>query len=163
MLAAFIRVFSTDPLPHLAEELNHTDPASFLKGLRVKLNLSDSFWDGHCSFRSGPLIHKAAVLGKDRAETLLIDVFVPSLLAFAKLNGDSALERKALELPLLIKAQKNNRVFKNAVRRWLPDDDPRLDIFDNAAAIQGCLHIYKQYCADTAGDCTTCLLAGSAV
>lgn len=161
MLAAFIREFTPDPLPQLAAELNGMDPEEFLKSLRKKLDLSDPFWDSHCSFRSDPLKHPAAVLGADRAETLLIDVIAPGLLAFAKLNADQTLERKALALPLLIKAQKNNRVFKNAVRRWLPENAPGLEIFDNAAAIQGCLHIYKQYCADTAGDCTSCLLANS--
>ena len=139
------------------------EPGNFLKGLRKKLNLSDPFWDSHCSFRSDPLKHPAAVLGADRAETLLIDVISPGLLAFAKLNENQALEQKALALPLLIRAQKNNRIFKNAVRRWLPENAPALEVLDNAAAIQGCLHIYKQYCADTSGDCTSCLLANSSL
>ena len=85
------------------------------------------------------------------------------MFAFAKLDKDPKLEKKALALPLLLKAQKNNRVFKNAVRRWFPENDPRLEIFDNAAAVQGCLHIHKQYCADTAGDCVSCLLVNSAL
>ena len=77
------------------------------------------------------------------------------------MKNDRDLEKKAMCLPLLIKPQKNNRVFKNAVRRWFPENDPRLDIFDHAAAVQGCLHIHKKYCADTAGDCVSCLLVNS--
>jgi len=163
MLAEFLRRFSPDPLPSLAEDLQKQTPEQFLRQLRKKLIFSDPFWDVHCSFRTDELPRKAAVLGAERAETLLIDVITPALLAYAKLNNDPELEKKALALPLLIKAQKDNRVFKNAVRRWFPDDDPRLDIFDHAAAVQGCLHIHKKYCADTAGDCVSCLLVNSAL
>ena len=163
MLAAFMRHFSVDPLPGLAEKLLALPQDQWLRDLRSELIFSDPFWDGHCSFRSEKLPRPAAILGADRAETLLIDVFAPALLAFAKLNNDPGLEKKALALPLLIKAQKNNRVVKNAVRRWFPEDDPRLGIFDNAAAVQGCLHIHKKYCAETAGDCVSCLLVNSAL
>ena len=161
MLAEFLRQFSADPLPALADELRKQNPEQLVKKLRRQLNFSDPFWDLHCSWHSDELARKAAVLGSERAETLLIDVIAPSLLAYAKLNNDQTLENKALALPLLIKPQKNNRVFKNAVRRWFPENDPRLDIFDNAAAVQGCLHIHRKYCADTAGDCVSCLLVNS--
>lgn len=161
MLAEFLRRFSTDPLPLLADELRKQSPGQLVKKLRGQLNFSDPFWDLHCSWHSDELARKAAVLGSERAETLLIDVITPAILAYAKLNNDQMLEEKALALPMLIKPQKNNRVFKNAVRRWFPEDDPRLDIFDNAAAVQGCLHIHKKYCADTAGDCVSCLLVNS--
>ena len=161
MLAEFMRHFSPDPLPALADELGKQSPEQLVKKLRGQLNFSDPFWDLHCSWHSDELPRKAAVLGADRAETLLIDVITPALLAYAKLKSDQILEEKALALPTLIKPQKNNRVFKNAVRRWFPENDPRLDIFDNAAAVQGCLHIHKKYCADTAGDCVSCLLVNS--
>jgi len=156
-----MQTFSTDPLPSLAKRLAGTAPEKFLAGLRRELKLSDPFWDRHCTFHSEELARPAAVLGADRAEILLIDVFAPALLAYAKLNGTILSEAKAAVLPQFIHAARNNRVFKNAVRRWLPEDDPRLDIFDNAAVVQGCLHIYKQYCSDCAGDCTACLLTHS--
>lgn len=163
MLAEFLRRFSADPLPALAERLRKQTPDQLVGMLRKELNFSDPFWDEHCSFRSAALKRKAAVLGAERAETLLIDVVTPALLAYAKLNGETELEKKALALPMQIKAQKDNRVFKNAVRRWFPENDSRLDIFDNAATVQGCLHIHKSYCADTAGDCVSCLLVNSAL
>ena len=161
MLAAFLRKFSPDPLPGLAAELDRQKPGQFLKALRKKLLLSDPFWDRHCSFLSAELERKAAVLGSDRAEILLIDVFAPSLLAYAKLNG-APQESKAAALPLLIRPRKDNAVFKAAVRRWFPDPGSVPPVFDNAAAVQGCLHIYKSYCAEAAGDCISCLLANSA-
>ena len=161
MLAAFMRSFSPDPLPGLAAELQRQEPEQFLKTLRKKLTLSDPFWDRHCNFRSAGLERKAAVLGSDRAEILLIDVIAPSLLAYAKLNGHLLSESKAAALPLLIRPRKNNSVFRAAVRRWFPDPDSVPPVFDNAAAVQGCLHIHKTYCADTAGDCISCLLANS--
>lgn len=161
MIAAFVRRFTTDPLPSLAAKLAVSDPHDFLDELRKKLVFADPFWDCRCTFHSAELPRKAAVLGQERAETLLIDVVTPALLAYAKLNGSELPECKAAGLLPRLAAQRNNRVFKNAVRRWLPGNDERLKIFDQAAAVQGCLHIYKQYCAGTAGDCVSCLLANS--
>ena len=46
-------------------------------------------------------------------------------------------------------------------RAALPMHEGFLDIFDNAVTVQGCLHIHKRYCADTAGDCVSCLLVNS--
>lgn len=163
MLVQFLKTFSTDPLPELAAELNRQTPERFLKKLREKLNFSDPFWDSHCSFHARALPRKAAILGAERAETLLIDVIAPSLLAYAKLDNRKLSVAKASSLPSWIHAQKDNRVFKNAIRRWFPEKDSRLNIFNNAAMTQGCLHIYRQYCADAAGDCRACLLAGSII
>jgi len=161
MLAAFLRGFSTDPLPRLAGELKQNEPEIFLRNLREKMKLSDPFWDRHCTFSSNELERKAAVLGSDRAEILLIDVIAPSLLAYAKLDSRKLPEQKAAVLPLLIHARKNNQVVKAAMRRWFPDPDAASQFLDNAAAVQGCLHVYKTYCAGTAGDCLSCLLANS--
>ena len=163
MLAAFMRTFSVDPLPSLAEKLSCGRPESFLKELRKELNLSDPFWDCHCSFDSETMERKSSILGAERAETLLIDVIAPSLLAYSKLHGGLLPENKAAVLPLLIHALKDNRVFKNAMRRWLPEQDPRVKGFDNAAMVQGCLHVYKKYCSGTAGDCVSCLLVNSLI
>ncbi|MBO4633201.1 MAG: DUF2851 family protein [Lentisphaeria bacterium] len=161
MLTVFLRKFTIDPLPSLAEKFSRSHPGAFVKELRKELNLSDPFWDRHCSFYAETLERKNAVLGADRAETLLIDVIVPSLLAYSKLHGGLLPESKAALLPLQIHALKDNRVFKNAMRRWLPEHDPRIESFDNSAMVQGCLHVYKKYCAETAGDCASCLLANS--
>ena len=163
MLAEFYRKFSFDPLPVWAAELNRMDSGKFLRLLRKKLNLSHSFWDSHSSFYSRSLPRKAAVLGADRAETLLIDGFAPALLAYAKLYGGKLSESKAAGLPLLIRPQKGNRIIRNALSRWFPDPETGNAVLDNAAAVQGCLHVYKLYCSAAAGDCVSCLLANSPV
>ena len=161
MLVEFLRNFGFDPLPQLAEKLSRSKPGCFLKDLRKNLKFSDRFWDFHCSFYSETMARKIAILGAERVETLLIDVFVPSLLAYSKLYRGKLSENMITVLLLQMHALKNNRVFKNAVQRWLPERDPRAEVFDNAATVQGCLHIYHKYCADTAGDCVSCLLANS--
>ncbi|MBQ9337378.1 MAG: DUF2851 family protein [Lentisphaeria bacterium] len=163
MLAAFIREFTPDPLPGLAASLASEPPEQFLKTLRKRLNFTDPFWDRHCSFHTPELTRRAAVLGADRAETLLIDVFTPALWAYARLEPGRLPENTVRSLPLLIGARKDNRVFKNAIRRWLPENDPRAAVFKHAAAVQGCLHIYRHYCAAAGHDCSSCLLADSAV
>ena len=163
MLAAFLREFTPDPLPGLAAALASGEPEPFLKTLRPRLSLSDPFWDCRCNFHSQELARKAAILGTERAETLLIDVFTPALWAYARLEPARLAESSVRALPLLIAGRRDNRIFKNAVRRWLPESDPRTAVFKNAASVQGCLHIYRHYCAAAGHDCSACLLADPAV
>ena len=163
MLAAFLREFTPDPLPGLAAELTSGQPEAFLRSLRERLRLADPFWDRRCNFHSQELARKAAILGSERAETLLIDVFTPALWAYARLESGRLAESRVRALPLLIAGRKDNRIFKNAVRRWLPENDSRTAVFKTAASVQGCLHIYRHYCAAAGHDCSACLLADSAV
>lgn len=160
MLCSFIGKYGLDPLPGLAGELASSSPKAFVTAMRKKILFSDPFWDFHYSFLSEKMTKRVVILGKERAETLMIDVITPALIAYSKLKNDTVLTSKAAELLRYLSAQRNNRIYKNAIRRWFPDgmDDSFLN---NAEMVQGCLHIYHQYCANTAGDCVSCLLANS--
>jgi len=160
-LCAFLEKFTLNALPGFASGLKRQSPEQFIRTTRKILLLGDPFWNSRWSFRSRPLEKGTSVLGSERAATLLIDVVTPSLLAYAKLHSDEVLEKKAQELFLLLPAQKDNRVVKNAFKRWFQPDTRIPFLFQNAATVQGCLHIYKKYCAKTAGDCPSCLLANS--
>lgn len=159
LLCAFLEKFTLNPLPEFVSKLKRQTPRQFIRTTEEALRLCDPFWDSRWSFRSSPMEKKVSILGAERAATLLTDVIVPSLLAWAKLHADAALEKKTAELYLLLPAGADNRVVKNALKRWFPAEALNPGLFRKAAAGQGCLHIYKKYCAKKSGDCSSCLLA----
>ena len=161
MLCAVFRQFTLDPLPELSERLGGNSPEEFVSYMRKKLLLSDPFWDTRFSFLSRPQEKRSSVLGTERAETLLIDVIAPALLAYADVNEREELSDQVFAFYTRLGAQTNNRIFKNAMKRWFPENSEMEKVFSNAAAVQGCLHIYKTYCSQVSGDCISCLLANS--
>ncbi|OQA86956.1 MAG: hypothetical protein BWY31_01000 [Lentisphaerae bacterium ADurb.Bin242] len=161
LLCVFLEKFTLNPLPGFVSALKRQSPGQFIRTTGKALLLSDPFWDSRWSFRSRPLEKRVSVLGAERAATLLTDVIAPSLLAHAELHSDGSLGKKARELFLFLPAQPDNRVVKNALKRWFPPGARNPALFQNAAMGQGCLHIYKKYCAKKAGDCSSCLLADS--
>ncbi len=159
LLCAFLEKFTLNPLPGFAAALGRQTPRQFIRTAEKDLRLSDPFWEPRWSFRSCPLEKKVSILGADRAVVLLTDVIAPCLLAWAELHSDASLGEKARELFLHLPAGSDNRVMKNALRRWFPAETLNPGLFRRAAAGQGCLHIYKKYCAKRSGDCSSCLLA----
>ena len=123
---------------------------------------SDEFWDCRFTFRSEPVKRPLAVLSASRSLIFLVDVLMPSFLAYAKLNSDEALTEAALRLLKILPATESNTVFRNALKTWFRGGEARMEkLFSSAVMRQGCIHIYKNYCAETAADCESCLLANS--
>lgn len=159
LLCGFLKDYTLNPLPGFASALKKQSPGQFIRTEKKALRLSDPFWDSRWSFRSRPMEKKVSILGAERTAALLTDVIAPSLLAWAELHSDTDLGKKAAGLYQFLPAGADNRIVKNALRRWFPPDARNPALFRNAATGQGCLHIYKKYCAKKAGDCSSCLLA----
>ena len=162
MICAFLERFTEDPLPSFSENLASMDSEVFLKKYMYLFKCSDEFWDCRFTFRSEPVKRSLAVLSASRSLIFLVDVLMPSFLAYAKLNSDEALTEAALRLLKILPATESNTVFRNALKTWFRGGEARMEkLFSSAVMRQGCIHIYKNYCAETAADCESCLLANS--
>ncbi len=162
MICALIERFTEDPLPAFSEDLASMDSGAFLKKYMHLFQCSDGFWDRRFTFRSEPLNRPLAVLSASRSRTFLVDVLMPSLLAYAKLHSDEALTEAALRFLKILPATESNTVFRNALKTWFRGGEARMEkLFSSAVMRQGCIHIYKNYCEETAADCESCLLANS--
>lgn len=162
MICAFLERFTEDPLPSFSEDLASMDSEAFLKKYMYLFKCSDEFWDCRFTFRSEPVKRPLAVLSASRSLIFLVDVLMPSFLAYAKLNSDEALTEAALRLLKILPATESNTVFRNALKTWFRGGEARMEkLFSSAVMRQGCIHIYKNYCAETAADCESCLLANS--
>ena len=102
---------------------------------------------------SGVPENRAALFGRSRVESFLADVILPVLAAYAKLNGDAALEARVFELFRELPPLQSNLIVRRMQAACLPG---RRGAVKSAAAQQGLLHLYKTYCTPRAFDCRVC-------
>ena len=161
MLCVFLERFTENPLPAFSADLLSMDAAAFRKKYLRLFRCSDPFWDCRFTFRSRQAKRPLAVLSTARALTFFADVLIPSLLASAKLRKNETLEKAALRVLEVLPATESNATFRKAVRTWFPGEETyREKLFSSALLRQGCIHIYRNYCADGAA-CGSCPLAKS--
>jgi len=158
MLGAVGRTFLPDPCGQLAGILKRGSVELVLETLGERLSGGEAFWDAHTSFRSAELKHHASLFGRPRVESLLADVVLPVLAAYAKLTGDDALEARIFELFRTLPPLQSNHVERRMRSLCLPG---RKNAVKSAAAQQGLIHLYKTHCAAQSFDCGACRLRHS--
>jgi len=158
MLGAVGRTFLPDPCGQLAGILKCGSAELVLETLMERLSGGEAFWDAHTSFRSAELKHHAALFGRPRVESLLADVILPVLAAYAKLVRDDALEARLFELFRTLPPLQSNQVERRMRSLCLPG---RKNAVKSAAAQQGLIHLYKTHCAAQSFDCGACRLRHS--
>ena len=158
MLGAIGRTFLPDPCGQLAGILKCGSADLILETLGERLADGEAFWSAHTSFRSAELKHHAALFGRPRVESLLTDVVLPVLAAYAKLMRDEALEARLFELFRALPPLQSNQVERRMRSLCLPG---RRGAVKSAAAQQGLIHLYKTHCAAQSFDCGACRLRHS--
>jgi len=153
MLGAVGRTFLPDPCGQIAAILKCGSADLIVETLGSRLADAEAFWSAHTSFRSPELKHRAALFGRSRVESFLADVILPVLAAYAKLNGDAALESRVFELFRELPPLQSNLIVRRMQAACLPG---RRGAVKSAAAQQGLLHLYKTYCTPRAFDCRVC-------
>ena len=162
MLCIFLERFTENPLPAFSADLLAMDAEAFRKKYHRLFQCSDPFWDRRFTFRSRQSRRPSAVSSASRALTILTDVMIPSLLAYAELHRNAGLGTAALRVLKILPATASNATFRKALRRWFPGKEAQAEkLFSSAVMRQGCIHIYQKYCAENAADCGACLLANS--
>lgn len=94
-----------------------------------------------------------ALLGKDRAAVIIINVLLPFAVAWWRINSCLELSEKAAGLYRLYPARSMNTLERHMVRQ-LGLDGKMMNTFRRR---QGLLHIFKTYCSE--GRCQNCPLA----
>ena len=158
MLGAIGRTFLPDPCEQLAGILRRGSTGLVLETLAERLDGGEAFWDAHTSFRSAELKHHAALFGRPRVESLLADVILPVLAAYAKLMRDETLESRLFELFRTLPPLQSNHVERRMRALCLAG---RKNAVKTAAAQQGLIHLYKTLCAAQSFDCGACRLRQS--
>jgi hypothetical protein len=134
-------------LPALEKTVQKMQPDAFADKLAA---LRDPFWERLATFSSDPLIRPCQLLGPERAQDLLINVFWPWI---AGNNPQAALSH------LRILPASENHLSKIARQRVLGTLSLGKKL-RTALLQQGLLQIYQDYCLADASQCGQCAFPG---
>lgn len=113
---------------------------------------AEGFWKEHIDFRTPARGVIPALLGKDRAGEIVINVLLPFYAAYGEATGQPELAGKAFSIYCSYPAGPENSVERHMRKQF------GLDLKSTATAVrrQGLMHIYKVFC--TQGRCGECAL-----
>ena len=129
----------------------------FIRRALETLQASHPLWDNYYSF-SVKAFRRSRVLGASRAADILVNTVMPALKAYSIMTEDSKTANFISNVcPCLPKTQ-SNRTLDIASLKWFTPPSRRHDIFKDALAQQGAIHIYRNLCEETCIECAMCPL-----
>ena len=105
---------------------------------------AEGFWENHYRFEDKTSDTIKALVGKERADEIIINVLIPICLLYARLFKKKEVRKNALSLFESIKSKKRNTIL-NVVEEQLVRKKVKLD---SASFYQGAIQLYKYYCND---------------
>ena len=163
-IVMLLKRFGDKPLTSIAEKIvNRDDPSGFVKDLIESMVCRNPLWDNFTNFtceRSRP----SAVLGRDAVMEVVVNVLLPALYAAAKISPDGifkGLDIFAEAAWQSVPKTQDNRIVSNAAAKWFTDKAEFNKTADSAAARQGVIHLYRQYCEKCCFNCSACLIYNS--
>ncbi len=136
--------------------VNMVNEAPLIKGhIRVKMALlvtTNGYWASHFDFGLPSRTGIPNLLGDGRAADIAVNVLLPFMAAWSKLNSQPDLGRKAIAL-----YRNYPRLAANAVARHMENQfGLSRGLVNSAIRQQGLIHIYNNLC--TQGRCDCCAL-----
>lgn len=157
----FVRMFGEKPLQHVVEIANRMPTYhDFNQRLLEMLQLDDPLWNHWTNFYS-PLKSSSAVLGEARALEMAVNVLLPALAAYGKINKIDGLAEFAAKAWRQLPPLQKNIVTRTAAAKWFGDHPYRKLIYTNAASSQGAMLLYRKFCESCSSDCAGCRLNNS--
>ncbi len=162
-LAVLLNNIGIRPLAFFAEQrAKFRTPDQLKRYIMTTLSGADDLWNRYINFRT-ETEKPAVVTGKNLALELALNVILPSLFVFGRMDKENlydGLQEFAQAAWMLLPATQDNRIVKIAVKRWMPERNTR-KILSSAASRQGVLHLYREYCEKCQADCNACILYNS--
>lgn len=107
----------------------------------------DEFWSFHYSTRGKRLSRPAAIVGRGRAQTILVNAFVPLALLHARTAGSPESEERVHTLFQKMPSLPANSVTRLMEYRMFAGPQKRR-VFRSARAQQGLLQIFADWCSE---------------
>jgi hypothetical protein len=109
--------------------------------------LADEYWDHHYTVTSKPSAARMALVGESRVTEMLMNVLFP-----LAMHADPQRWIGCKNVPAVL----GNRRVETAAQRLFGPDPRRRTLLKTAAAQQGLLQIYEDFCLRDASDCQHC-------
>lgn len=123
--------------------------SEFESALLVK---AEGYWAGQVDFGHSRLVSGQALLGRERAAEIIINVLLPFFLCWSRIRAETALERKIRDIYHSYPRTQTNSIERHMLHQ-LSLAPARVK---TARRQQGLIHFYKTFC--TQGKCTDCCL-----
>ncbi|MFA7231578.1 MAG: DUF2851 family protein [Victivallaceae bacterium] len=164
LLCRLLEFFGEKPLARLVEILNVPTPAIIAGKILKTVQFSDPLWNKYSSFTTKNT-RPAAIGGKSTAVEIAVNVLLPSLAASAEIgfwnDKSPAIKSSAVKIWLELPAMQENIIIKNALSRWFENPETGRKLLNTAAAGQGVIHLYREFCEKCQADCNSCRLGNS--
>lgn len=158
-LEILVRKFES-PTKFFASLIRETDSSMIWTALKKELVVNHSLWDQYTNFYCKRK-NRAAVLGESRVLDLCVNVVLPAVYAYARLKQDDELLTQTIECWMALPKAQNNYVFTIVRKKWFLSDEIASTTLSSAAAQQGVLHVYRNFCEANQIDCNSCLIVNS--
>lgn len=156
-----IRRFGERPLRYFTELSMKTGSyKAFIEAMLSALSLHDGRWDRWINFHK-PKKPPAAVMGRSRALELAVNVILPAMHAYGQLEDRRGAADFAAAAWKKLPAMQDNTVIRTVSAKWFGDDESVAVLKKSAAAGQGAIQLYREFCLECAGDCDGCRLRES--
>jgi hypothetical protein len=104
------------------------------------------YWTGHYIF--GGKGHKSTpfLIGRGRADDIIVNVILPAILVHARSSADEELRRAVTTVYASHRKLQENRITRYVASRIFRDGEGRRSVINSAIRQQGLIHIYKNFC-----------------
>ncbi len=116
---------------------------------------ADGYWRDHYGFSTSGQTRGQRLIGRSRANEILVNAILPAALAVARRDEDEPLRTRVLSVYSRLPRGERNAVTTLMQERLLPDGLPRGKCRLGARHQQGMLQVYTDWCAANPG-CTDC-------
>ena len=150
-----MRLFKKDFFKTIIQTTKNEDLTSKQKldSLEALLTVSaDDFWSTHYRFEEKAQTHLKKLVGKNRADEIILNTFIPICLLYARIFKDKNVRRGVLTM-----FEESSPQSENAVIRIMKNQLVRGKVqLDSAMLQQGALQLYKFYCVEE--QCKECAI-----
>ncbi len=156
-----VRRFGERPLRHFVDlSMKSGSYKAFIDGMLSQLELKDGMWDHWINFYK-PKKPAASVMGKSRALELAINVILPAMHAHGRLDKHPAIAEFAAKAWRELPPMQENTIIRTVSARWFGEEKTAAVFKESAAAGQGAIQLYREFCQSCSGDCAGCRLRES--
>ena len=158
VLVNWMRQFGDTPLKDLGQYTAESTPAELVEHIMTKLEVSDDLWDNFVNFNTKKS-STAKIGGKSFVLEVAVNVIFPAVYAmtnFEIFNNPEFVTEQIEKSWQILPATQENAITKRAGQLWFKDAAQKREILNSAAARQGLIHIYREYCEKCQSDCESC-------
>jgi len=158
VLVNWMRRFGDTPLKDLGRYAEKSSPEKLVEYIISKLEVSGDLWDSFVNF-STKKASPAKISGKSFILEVAVNVIFPAIYAmkeFDIFDNPEFITGQIEKAWQILPATQENAITRRAGRLWFKDSAQKNEILNSAAARQGLIHIYQEYCEKCQSDCNSC-------